>query len=97
VTPTDLDAIRARDDSSQNDFGEWNNGEWNHDEDRYSLDADRRALRILVDQLLEREREARELLTVPICAWPECPDCRKIKAWLAAPSPVSPPKGPVTP
>jgi hypothetical protein len=73
----DLDAIRARDDA-ENDFGK----------KCARACHDRQALRILVDQLLAREREARELLTVPICAWPECPDCRKIKAWLAAPSPV---------
>ncbi len=87
MTPADLDAIRARDAS----WDEGKGGTTIYASLRFSqsqMVADRRALRILVDQLLAREREARELLTVPICAWPECPDCRKIKAWLAAPSPL---------
>jgi len=57
MTAKDLKAIRARDDAAQDGYGEWAG-----DEQAYSMHADRHALLSLVDQLLEREKEARWLL-----------------------------------
>jgi hypothetical protein len=56
---------------------------------------DRRYLLQLLDAYQSREREARELLEAVLITDHEWVDRRT--AWLAAPSPVSPPKGPVTP
>jgi hypothetical protein len=95
----ELKAIAGRDDS-WNDGTPWR-GAMMYAQRTPVLDgqstmvADRRALRILVDQLLERELEARELLEAVLITDHEWVDRRT--AWLAAPSPVSPPKGPVTP
>jgi hypothetical protein len=75
MTPADLDAIRARDDA-ENDFGK----------KCARACHDRQALRILVDQLLAREREARSLLMV--IDVDGGPFGRRCAAWLAAPSPV---------
>jgi hypothetical protein len=75
MTPADLDAIRARDDADPVPV------EWPNAFDQCA--KDRRALRILVDQLLEREREARSLLMV--IDVDGGPFGRRCAAWLAAP------------